>query len=393
MSLVGKILLFVNLLAAAALVYFTSQDYARRRELNATALQYHLLLNGLPIDEPPADAGDDIPIDASVVPGHRAETMSKTLLDKYMAAAGGSVKSQVEEVKKAKQNMEAAVANLPGPLDKIRFLCGAVQNNKFSPGLLMRFADTYEERAAIRELAAVTDPAKFQAAYEDAAARLSRKFDALITAPNPAAAQADATKLADLQAKVAGNDPQAKAEMAALEGAGSPPYTRDALDRQLRIAKTLMLVATTPDAQKRVMYLCGLKTYARAIADQTTRVEEIARRTERQLELDQQTFQDEYETLKRLAQEQDQLLYQQQRVVAGLKAQAEKDDEAVNVRNSQLAALKTDLTKVTEQVTALLAAQAKVEAELLAVQQKVGDTLVGNLTLEDRLLKAEQGKK
>ena len=48
MKLLGYILLLLNLLAGAAVVYLASQSWAKRQEQNANAMRYYLHNNGVP---------------------------------------------------------------------------------------------------------------------------------------------------------------------------------------------------------------------------------------------------------------------------------------------------------------------------------------------------------
>ena len=57
MSMLGKIMLVVNLLAAAGLFYFATQDWAKRQETNGTVLRYRLTIDGMPVD-PAASSGE-----------------------------------------------------------------------------------------------------------------------------------------------------------------------------------------------------------------------------------------------------------------------------------------------------------------------------------------------
>ena len=393
MSLLGKILLFVNLLAAGGLVYLTAQDFNKRREINGTLLRYRLALDGVPVEKSKDAAdGNEVPFVVQVTPGNSTTTISKTLLDSHFGGNGAT--SQAGEAETQIAKLEATLAGLPNDSEKLKFLCGAKnKDNQFEPGLLFKFADTFEERVAIRELAITTDPAKVKPNYEDAVVRLRRKFQAVIDAPSPASAGGDQQKLADLKDRAAGKDEAAAAELRQLASLGAPAYSRDDADRRLRLAQLFMLLDSSAQGQKRTMLICGSRVYVKAVAEQASRMEEVVRRVERQIEQDQLKFQSEYELLKNLAQEQDALLYQQLRVLAGLQSQLAEDDKAVQLRTTQVDYIKKDLSLVNGQVAKLLADQAKVESDLYAVQKLVGDLLLANLAMEQRLLKVEENKK
>lgn len=393
MSLLGKILLVVNLLAAAGLVYLTAQAWSKRQEINGAALRFQITLVGLPVDEAKdAPDGDEVPFPVSLPGGYFTPTASKKLLDTHFSGAGAAVYSQVKEVKEAQQKIEASIASKATDAEKLRDLCGGLTaDGSYAAGLLLRFADTFEEREAIRALGLTRDPAAIPANLANARARLQKKFDAAINPAAPNLAQADAAKLDELKPRL--NDPAAAEELKAIYAAGGPGYSRDEADRRHRIAQLLMLTDLAADAQKRVALVVGLRTYVLALNELARRQEESTRRLERAFEIDQARFQDEYELLKRLAVEQDKLVFQQQRVVAGLKEQLATDGDALNARQTQLQALEKDLGVVTSEVSKLLQDQAAVEAALFTVQKQVGETLRGNFDLESKLLSAEKGKK
>jgi hypothetical protein len=404
MSLLGKILLGINLIAAAALTYLTLQDWSTRQEINALALRYQLTLVGMPVDEPKGvSAGDDsVALDIEDAPGHVTRTAGKKLLTAHFG--GEFPKTQLDAVKALQTSLRANAAQQANDVDKLRVLCGGVNAaNVFEPGLLMRFAETFEERQAIRDLVMVLDPLngkmrlianqqQIATNLTEAYRRLDHKFEPVLNAPSPSAAQADAQKVEDLRAKIAAGDKKAEQELSAFLAEGGPSACRDDADRRLRIAQLLMLSDPSAANQKKTVLTVGLRTYALAVNEQVARVEEIVRRVERQIEQDQAKFQDEYELLKRMAVEQDQLLFQQMQVLRGYQDQAAEDDKHVSVRQTQLTNLEKDLTEVTKTVAELLQAQAGVEKALFEVQKKVGETLRNNADLEGKLIKVEEGK-
>ncbi|MGL4423006.1 MAG: hypothetical protein ACRCZF_20250 [Gemmataceae bacterium] len=394
MALLGKILLVINLLAAVGLVYLATQDYAKRQEISSALLRHRITLDGIPVPEGPAGEGNTVPFAVEITRGNFTTSVSKTLLDAHFG--GTAPTSQVGEVKARKAKIDNDLAGMATDADKLRFLCGAKnRENLFEPGLLFRFADSYEERQAIRDLAMIIDPARVKANYEAARIRLDRKFDALINEPKPSEIQADTAKLDELKTKIVANpkDEAALAELKAVQSAGAPGYCRDDADRRVRIAQLLMLLDLSANGQKRTMLISGLKVYSLAVSEQAGRLEEIIRRIDRQIEQDQLKFTEEYELMKRLAQEQDQLYYQQKRVLDGLQNQLGDDDKAVALRTTQLANLKTELSKLQADVAQRLTEQSKVESDLFGVQKRVGETLRDNLSLEEKLFQSEVNKK
>jgi hypothetical protein len=402
MSLLGKILLFINLLAAGGLVYLAAQDWGKRQGVSNTVLRYQLLLAGVQVDKP-KEKGDEVAVPLAVPNGDGTvtESVSKKVLDAHFSGAAGGqyagtgtpTDGQVGEVEAAQRKVDELVAGKPDA-DVLKALCGEVSpQGRFESRLLGTLARTFEERAMIRGWALARGQQRQQEAREAAVAHLKRRFDAVLAAPNPQGFAAEAAELeklrADLQANP--NNPQAAAALQQRTAAGFS-FTRDETDRRKGIATLLMLLDPGPAQQKRVMLVCGLRAYVAAVGEQANRVEEMIRRTERAFELDQAAFEDQYETLKRLAGDKDQLVTQQRRVTAGLQAQLADDQAALAKRESQLKGLQDDLAKLQGEVADLLKAQAKVEAELFAVQKQVGETIRGNVQLMDALYRAEQDK-
>lgn len=382
MSLLGKILLFVNLLAAAGLVYLAAQDWGKRQQINGTVLRYQMALDGISVDPLGPDEASEktVPVTVATPAGRTTTTVPRKLLDDHFQGTGaGAPASQVDEVKAAWTKL---LAEIDGAGNDAAARTLAV-------GKLLSLAGSFEERTAARRLATLPDA---RAAREEAVARLKRKFDAVIAAPNPAGFAAESAALDEVKQKLQANpnNAQAKGELERLMSYTEPPFARDEADRRRRIAHLLMLLDPTANHQKRVMLLAGLPTYLSALGGQTANLEEMVRRTERAIERDQAAFEVEYETLKRLAIEQDQLVLQQQRVVKGLQDQLAADAAAAKTRDGQLAALDQQLAALSGEVSDLLAKQAQVEKALFEVQKRVGDTMRGNGRLEADLGRAER---
>src|SRR5919198_6652616 len=91
MSLLGKILAVLILLAAGGFAYLAVQGWKGRQTITAAGLRHVLVLEGLPLDGPPAfdTEKDETPFRVPMAGGTSTETVSKKLLDGYCAAAGG----------------------------------------------------------------------------------------------------------------------------------------------------------------------------------------------------------------------------------------------------------------------------------------------------------------
>ncbi len=60
MSLLGKILALVNILAAVGFIYLAASDYGKRQQWSYAVYRHDLAINGLPLDEKEVDV-DGVP--------------------------------------------------------------------------------------------------------------------------------------------------------------------------------------------------------------------------------------------------------------------------------------------------------------------------------------------
>lgn len=392
MSLLGKILLFVNLLAAAGLCYASMANWGTRETINTNLALHVVALHGLPVDPVAGATSDSVALSLPAGAGRVIDEMRKSDLDKFLG--GPAPTSQVEEVKAALGKLTAAADGAGGDAAALRYLCGGPdQRGVYTPGILASYAETFDERQKVRSLA-LAPAAQAGEARKQATDMLTAKFNAVTDKPQPAKLNDLSSAAAALKEKLNANpnDAEAVAATKAMASAGAPDFTRDDADRRKRIAQLLMLSDPSAQNQKRVMLLCGLNAYLAGVSDLTAKLEDIQRRTERSTEYDQGTFEDEYETLRRQALELDQLVLQQQRVTGSLQVQSAEDATALQRRERQLTDLQNELATLSKEVGDLLAVQAKIEAALYDVQKKVGDTLRGNAAKYGELTTAEAGK-
>src|SRR5687767_10225124 len=137
MSLLSKILLFVNLLAAGAFAYLAVQDWRGRQTITAAGLRHIMLAyHGLPLGDPadsatmtvPADPDTEIPFPVEMGGGVSTTTTSRKLLEAYFQQAGAGaappggvalgtnqpVPSQLGEVRRVYDLIKAEVARQDG---------------------------------------------------------------------------------------------------------------------------------------------------------------------------------------------------------------------------------------------------------------------------------------
>jgi hypothetical protein len=433
MGTLGKVLLFVNLLAAAGLTYLAAQDWARRQEVTALALRHHLALKGLPVEGAATADTDELPVRIELTGGVATDTVRKSLLANHFQGAEGGGEfgdpnppvSQLAELDRVKAKLDAVLGGKGGPAERLAYLCGVLGTDRagrptFTPGLLARLATSYAERSAVVELlrGAANDP---QAALARAESLLEGKFAA---AKKVDAAQADADarqvkEQSDIARKAAAdakaafdawqqnpqNDMARQAAAAAIDGlrdaqakqaaglaALGGTASRDATDQRRRIARLLSELDPSAGWQKRTALVVGLRTYREALAEQVDQLRGLTQSARAQAVANQAAFADEYALLKNLAGDRTLLLAQQQRVTADAVAQQAREREATAQRRAQFLRRQADLAEVRKDVAELLANQQAAEAELFGVLQRTADALRQGGELEEQLRQAEYGK-
>lgn len=434
MGTLGKVLLFVNLLAAAGLTYLAAQDWAKRQEVTASALRHHLALKGLPVEGAAAADAGEVPLRIELTGGVTADTVRKSLLANHFQGAEGGGDfgdpnppvSQLAELDRVKAKLDAVLAAKDGPAARLAYLCGAFATDRagkatFTAGLLARLATTYEERSVVAELA--RSPQDRQAdALTRAESLLAAKFAAAKTV-DAKKAEADAQQVkelsdaarkaaADAQAAFdawqgnAQNDMARQAAAAAIDGlreaqarqsaalnALGGTASRDATDQRVRVSRLLTELDPSAGWQKRTALVVGLRTYREAVGQQVDRLRDMARSVQAQTIADQAKFSEEYALRKNQAVDRALLLTQQQQTTADLVAQQAKEREATAQRRGQFVRRQADLAEVRKDVADRLARQAAVEAELFDVLRRTGDALRRAGELEEQLRQAEYAAK
>jgi hypothetical protein len=117
MSILGKLLIIFNLLAAGAFAYFTLANWKVRKELTWAAMERELRLKGIPVEAaatPPADLGEDRVAFRVEVAGNIYDSIEKSRYEKLLPPGderygGGAVPNQTEEIKRLQGKVIAAL--------------------------------------------------------------------------------------------------------------------------------------------------------------------------------------------------------------------------------------------------------------------------------------------
>jgi hypothetical protein len=156
MSLFGKILAFLNILGAIALVYFVSADYGKRRAWAHSKFRHELVLKGLPLDEQEQTSNEE------PIVGLLGEDTRNTI---FQSAGGNPVSTQVEEVQRVKSQLDSKIQSAGNPRAKT-FLLSRI---------LLPLADQHIEREQLLAIQALlasdADEAKLKDRYKVAFAQ------------------------------------------------------------------------------------------------------------------------------------------------------------------------------------------------------------------------------
>lgn len=460
MTTLGKVLLFLNVAAAAAVAYFATDNWSKRQSLNASGLKYALLTDGFPtepaasnpaaLDSAPGE-DDAVAIRLPTGTGRYTTDVPFKLLKAHFTGAEGraafgsqvpplSVKGEVERVNKAVNDYVSRTLTTDD--QKLAWLCGGLNpGGDFRPGLLAQLADTYGQRQVIKQLLTIRGvnpqgPAAEKAEnVKLALAMLKKRFDAVLAAPNPKIADADAQLLAAAQKRVtdagtavtganqaeqlardavkaAPEDAAAiarlktaeleanaardrlTAEFTALETAmadsGLAASRDDADRRQRALALMAHLDPTDAALQKRMMLLFGQPEYLRMQTDRLDKLRPYPALIDEARVSADAAFYSEYERLKQAARDRDRFLDRQKELLAEVNTQVADAQNLLKERKTY----RDERTAVSDglrtDVEALAASQEAVETELFNIQLKVGKLLRDNFDLEDKLVQAEK---
>jgi hypothetical protein len=436
MSLFGKILLVVNLLAAGGFTYLAMQDYYGekgkgngRQNITATGLRYILVLQGIPlggvkdskdgiapdVDAMPTDADAEIPFRAEGAGGVPVKTVSKKLLDSYFQGAGGggdgnslavntAVPNQIAEVQRVKRKVEEILTRTEGVAEKLNLL----------RGWLVYQVETFPERIRVLELSAAdridAETGRSRAKTGEEMARDAEELQRLLTArldgaasPPRALDPSVSTPLKDEEVAAAGDDERAKIiQDRAAKVAESRVVPLDSEEQRRKVAHLLVHLSPESAWQKRVLAVVGARNYIKAVVAQSRRFEDMSLQLEQLLLADQEAYfaelqgrpgtsdSSEHRGLIREAQEKTLIANRMALIKAKWVEQSIKDGDLVKQRETQLNELRNQLAKIKGQVDAMLARQSAIEAVLFDIQREVAVTLDEVYKFEAELAERER---
>jgi hypothetical protein len=341
MSILGKVLIILNVLAAGAFIYLATVDWGARESWSYAVFRHDLALNGLPLDEQELDAD-----------GVRAvDRLSNQTLQSMLAPVGGGLpatvlpedKTQMAEVSRLRTTLRTELNTLGG---------NAAQIRQKMVAWLVPLARTGGEREALRQFLATEPIAKL----------------------------------------TADDSPFENAFKRVLASGQEPPETRRA-----EIAHLLLNMTVDPNSPpdfarqyQRVLEVVGLRAFAAEADRQYYALREMADRISGFMAEDQATFEKDYElTLKYLyAKAED--LAQRQKKLADYEKVTRRHQLLVQARQQDLMDMTTRLEAARAATQAALASLSTEQQRLFEAERKVAVTTEKNHQLEQQIRSLEK---
>jgi hypothetical protein len=331
MSTLGKILTFLNVLAAIGLFILAGKDYSEFRQARYAVFRHEIYLTGLPVDNKELTPGrPDEPI------FNRLES-DAVLKDIYQGNEGGAdlggpeVRTVLEELDRVQKRVRANVSAQSGDAQR-----------KMIRGYLLMQANDIGEREALRKRIE-------EDKIEDLLSELDKRFDA--------------TKHLN-----ASGDP-------------SRPLVR------LAAGRLLVNLSFEDKWLERVRVVCGIEALSHGIDESARRVEQMIADVKDGITRDQGDFiaryRDMIQQLKLDAEniyQASQRLAEQKVVVADRQKEVQQRQTEVDRNTAQLAALTAETDKEVARLEAI-------QKDLFAVQQRLGKALDSSRAIEEQLQK------
>jgi len=348
MGLLGKILIFFNILAAGAYMYCATMSWGKRQAWSYAVLRYEIMITGLPVEElPDADKSDPevVPFEHKYADSPRVHAISDKALKSIFADAPGGdlggdpVNNQIDEVKRVRAKIEQAIANAEGAEGK-RVLIRSLLFNQARNG---------EERDRFAALTATP------ATIEDA----RKELDNLFTAALSPAPETSATDKADVPVK------------------------------RRTIAHLLYHLSDQEIWHKRVMTVVGLQSYVQAIDAQAAEMVVMVQRLKFIISDEQAKFEPQYQAIVQRCLFQQQELEKLQAVLMDQKTLVSGHEIIRNSRANEVDTLEKEHAKLSGDAKMAIAQQAVAEKQLFLIHQQLNQALETIVSLEETLRKVE----
>lgn len=348
MSLLGKILLILNVLAAIAFFFLAMLDYAKRQAWADLALQREVLMQGLPMDENEPDI-DGRP---------RVYDLREAYLSSLFGSVGGNPsRTQVEEVGKIKGRLQAKLDDAQAP--------GGTKAQKLAR-ILLPFATTNSERRTLldRMLDAQNDKT------DDLEASFEKLFQNAVATSSPTGGPRD---LGARKREVA--NLLLRLTEALREFDGPPPAGED-------------IIASQP--YKRAVAVVGLDASARALDEYVFYLQDTADQIRDEMNSARYAFADLSRQKLQVIEDWSYKCLRQKDILDAETSKATTQEEIVAARKLEVERVRKELAKMQETTRAMLAEQAVMEEELFKNRNAARDAAEENQKLERQIRALER---
>lgn len=401
MRLFGILLIFANLIAGGAFVYFATQDWKHRQQITAAGVRHILLLQGLPLEGEGFSADDETRFVVEMGGGESTKTISKKLLESYFrdntaaappAPAVGAEPAPASAVSLTKDAQ--VVTNQIAEVERVQKLIKAeLAKDGLAPegkltllkGWLLYQAENFNTRTTYLALLAPTDANGQNKSDEQKkadAAKLEELLDArfAVVIAKPQAADGPASA-----APAEGAAPLSDKDKVEKSAAWKTSTVLNEGDRRMRLAHLLVHLDPDPVWQKRVSVVVGLRRYAQAISRQVLAFGDMIKHVELGIPDDQAAFVKQELLFRELAtQNSERARAVAEKRLKRVEQKAAADDQ-VNRESTQLKAVTEQLAKIKAEVDELLVRQSGIEKQLFEIQREVSLTLEEVYRLEELL--------
>jgi hypothetical protein len=332
MSLLGKIIAILNVVAATVFLVVAWLDWAQRERWAYAVFRHDLLVEGLPID--------DKELDQDLHP--RVNKLRASTLDEIFQAAGGShVKTQTEEVNRLRSLVQSKID-------------GAPNKGQALARFLHPLARTYLERDNLAQFMASNQITEAQTA--ELQRRLDQQFDGVITPGGKQTLE------------------ERKANAARL---------------LFCLGEVLDAGAEQPTAYKRFLVISGLAAAAREVDAEASLLQQMTGQAILAHEAERAQFLYDHNQVVGQSQNLADAWDRQALFLKAKKEEADAQDQLVKERTAQIEDLAKQLDKLRQDTRTKLDEQAKLEEAVMKGLIDLRDTAKKNQELERQIRELE----
>jgi hypothetical protein len=340
MSLLGKILAVVNVLAAIGFIYLAASDYGKRQHWSYAVFRHDLAINGLPLDDNEKD------VDGRA----RVKDLSQSTLAETFQGLGSPVSTQLAELQRVQNDVNAKISGdaltVPNPLNNQPLALGTPEQKR--AWFLLPLARSLTDRDL----------------------RLTQLFQA---DPN-LTEEAFSKALPDVQARRQ-DISDAKQTLANLLFAWLEPGEGDLFESQ---------------AYKRFVAVVGRKGAAAAVDNQAAALAQLARETDDLLAAGRSNFAAAHGRLVTRVRDVVEVVDREKATLESQRNLTARQQDLVAERDRQVKTLEANLETGRKTTRAFLAEQLKMQEALLNAERKLRDANSQNQKLEREIRSLEK---